>query len=315
MIISALAEIIENPPRFYRRHRNPKKATATMVGKTKPAAEPRTGFKFLKRGFSTWQQSLLLVMLGAGVGYPSFVNISIWGGAVSRYQGVYILGFFAGALAFISGFVSFLAIAVKVFTSSPESPTVEAPSSPSAVATSVAERSLPLPRPIVKRQAAPVQVPTAHVCLRIALIAVIALAGIRVMHWGGPPLASSYGRHYWLIAVLTLMLSQLPSAVALVRSRNALDRPGLALAMAVGVAQVLVAFSRDLQYHAAPPDPWPWLSASLGLSVVGLAYLGWRSSPSRKSDAGLLISIFFGFVAYTALAQIALAALNAWVRG
>jgi hypothetical protein len=38
--------------------------------------------------------------------------------------------------------------------------------------------------------------------------------------------------------------------------------------------------------------------------------LAWRPFFSRKRNVGLLISIFFGFVAYTALAQIGLAILS-----
>ena len=83
--------------------------------------------------------------------------------------------------------------------------------------------------------------------------------------------------------------------------------------MAAGATQVLATFFADLRNHVANVDRWPWLSASLGLATVACAYLTWRPSPSRKGDVGLLISIFFGFVAYTALAQIALAVLEHFV--
>ena len=85
------------------------------------------------------------------------------------------------------------------------------------------------------------------------------------------------------------------------------DGTGLALAIAAGATQVLGTFFADLRYHALRLDPWPWLSGSLGFAVVLLASLAWRPFFSRKGDVGLLISIFFGFVAYTALAQIGVA--------
>jgi hypothetical protein len=87
------------------------------------------------------------------------------------------------------------------------------------------------------------------------------------------------------------------------------DRTGRALAIAAGATQVLNSFFADLRYHALRLDPWPWLSGSLGFAVVLLASLVWQPFFSRKGDVGLLISIFFGFVAYTALAQIGLAIL------
>ena len=42
--------------------------------------------------------------------------------------------------------------------------------------------------------------------LRITIAAEVALACIDVLRdWGRPPLTSSYGRAYWLSAVLTLL--------------------------------------------------------------------------------------------------------------
>ena len=147
--------------------------------------------------------------------------------------------------------------------------------------------------------------------LRMTLVAVVALACIVVLRdWGRPPLTSSYGRACWLRAVLTLLLSQLPTAVALIRTWKAPDRAGLALAIATGATQVLVTFFADLRYTALRLDPWPWLNASLGLAAVVFASWAWRLFFSRKRDIVLLISIFFGFVVYTALAQIALAILR-----
>ncbi len=254
-----------------------------------------------KRRSPTWQQSLLPVIFGGIVGYSCFENLDIWGSG-RQHQAVYVIGFFAGIVAFISGIVSFFAIAAK------------AVGSPIGSGSAIAARSpaiprQPLPKAVVERQASiPSSAAATLMWLRITLAAAVALACIVFLRdWGRPPLTSSYGRAYWLSAVLTLLLSQLPYAVALVRTWKVPDRTGLALAIAAGATQVLSSFFADLRYHSLRLDQWPWLSGSLGFAVVLLASLGWRPFFSRKGDVGLLVSIFFGFVAYTALAQIGVA--------
>ena len=108
-------------------------------------------------------------------------------------------------------------------------------------------------------------------------------------------------------ATLTFLLSELPYVVALIRTRNLPDRAGLALAMAAGFLQILASwFFTDLRYRADLPPPSGWLSGSLGLLIVVLAYLPWRTSPTRKQDVGLLLSVAFGMLACTVFAQIGL---------
>jgi hypothetical protein len=254
-----------------------------------------------KRRSLTWQLSLLLVILGGFVGYSCFENLDIWGNG-RQHQALYGIGFFAGIVSFISGFVSFLVIAAKAIASPTGSGSVIA-------ARSSAMSLQPLPKAVNERQATiPIGAAATLSWLRITLAAIVALACIVVLRdWGRPPLTSNYGRAYWLIAVLTLLLSQLPYAVALLRTWKVPDRTGFAVAITAGATQVLGTFFVDLRYHALGLDTWPWLSGSLGFAVGLLASLAWRPSFSLKGDAGLLISIFFGFVAYTALAQIFLA--------
>jgi hypothetical protein len=261
------------------------------------------------RRFPTWRQSLLMVILGCVVGYLCFENLNLWNGG--HYQALFRLGFFAGAAAFIAGIVGLLVISVKAIASPIGSgPAIAAPSRASTGAITRAKQVFP--GGVVGRQRSVASGATAALSrLRMTLAAVVVLACIVVLRdWGRPPLTSSYGRAYWLRAVLTLLLSQLPTAVALVRTWKAPDRAGLALAIATGATQVLVTFSADLRYSALRLDPWPWLSLSLGLATVVFASLAWRPLFSRNRDTGLLISIFFGFVVYTALAQIALAILR-----
>jgi hypothetical protein len=245
-----------------------------------------------KRRSPTWQQSLLLLFFGVIIGYPSFVNLSLWGRPASQYQGLYIIGFFVGAVAFLSGFASFLAISVKAVTSPAGSrPAVAAPSRASL------------------QTAVPGSAAAALTRLRITLAAVVTLACIVFLRdWGRPSLTSSYGRYYWLNAFLTLLLSQLPFAIALVRIWKAPDRAGLALAMIVGAAQVLGVLFHDLPIEALLGSS-SWLGASLGLAAVIFAYMAWKPFFSRKGDAGLLTSIVFGFFAYTWLTRIAVSIL------
>jgi hypothetical protein len=142
-------------------------------------------------------------------------------------------------------------------------------------------------------------------------VGAIALAGIVLWQMGGPPFTSSYGRSYWLQATLAFVLTELPYVVALIRTWKVADRAGIAIAMAASATQVLLTIFVGLLHPAAPSNFWSWLSASVSFVTIIVAYLAWRPYPSRKGDVGILISIFLGFLAYTVIAQIALALLRA----
>jgi hypothetical protein len=161
----------------------------------------------------SWQQSLLLVALGAAVGYPSFVNIDIWGGTTSRYQNLFTLGFFAGTVAFLAGFASFLTIAFKAVKSSPLESSIADSSGTSTKATSNITPVRQRPHAISARGVANNRGMVLGVFLRVALAATVGLTCFSLLRdWGQPPLTSSYGRSYWLNAFLSLLLSQLPFA-------------------------------------------------------------------------------------------------------
>jgi hypothetical protein len=84
--------------------------------------------------------------------------------------------------------------------------------------------------------------------------------------------------------------------------------------MAAGATGLfLTIFINGLRFDAGH-YAWEGLSAALGLTVAVFAYLAWRPSLSRKGDVGTLVSIFFGFLAYTAFVQINLAILAARMR-
>jgi hypothetical protein len=90
-----------------------------------------------KRRSPTWQQSLLLLIAGVVVGYPSCIGAShgMWSGDVSQFRGLYIIAFLAGAMAFLSGFIGFVEIAVRAVTSPIESGTAVAVPRPDHAAT------------------------------------------------------------------------------------------------------------------------------------------------------------------------------------
>jgi len=242
----------------------------------------------------------------------------MWGGgSPSDFQNLYLIVFLASVTAFISGIVLFFAIAVKAVTSSTGSASPTTTGSPAAFG-AVSWRGDPrlFTDASVKREAMPSGLSAALTRLRIAIVAVIALALIDLLRRGGPSLSSRYGRYYLLSAVLTLLLSQLPFVVALIRIWRVSDGAGLGLAMVAGAVQVLAAlpFFAYLQYNATLLDRWPWLHVFLSAAVVMFAYLAWHASGSRQEGVGLLISIFFGFLVYTVLARIVLAIISARER-
>jgi len=249
----------------------------------------------------TWQQALLLVVSGLVVGYPSLVGATngMWGGGqASPHQGLYVILFFAGAVAFISGFAGFLLITVKTLTSPAGSgPAIVTQPPPSTCGISRTAS----PQVVLDAAGDPnafIPNSAAFSALRLTLVAAVCLAIYFVLRdWGRPPLSSSYGRSYWLIAVLALLLRELPFVAALIRTWKMPDHAGLALAMVAGVT--------DLLYLWDPSARSPWLTTSFGLAAVALAYLVWRPSLSRKGDVGLWISMFFGLAAYTVLTRIA----------
>jgi uncharacterized membrane protein len=69
-----------------------------------------------KRRPPTWQQALLLLIVGVVAGYTSWVHFDMWGGRGTPYQGLYGIGLFVGAVAIISASVSFVAMVVRAVT-------------------------------------------------------------------------------------------------------------------------------------------------------------------------------------------------------
>jgi hypothetical protein len=271
-----------------------------------------------RRRFTTWQQALLLLVIGIAIAYPSFEHWNIWGGGTpDKFDGWDLLGVFVGLILFISGCASFLLIAVKAVTSSGSSGPVVAAQSRAAPGAS-ARNSLPQhPSDTGTKRLTTVPGSTTLTGLCITLVAAIVFITIELLLPGNRPRHSSmFGQYYLLHSGLSFLLSQLPYAVALIRTWKEQDRAGIALAVFVGASQVLATlpFFALLRYPYAAYDHWPWLNASLGLAVVAFAILAWRAAPSREGDVGLLVSMFFGLIIYTGIAQIALEILSSRVR-
>jgi hypothetical protein len=270
-----------------------------------------------KRRSITWQQALLLLVVGVVIEYPSFEHLNIWGGRPpDRFDGWDVLGVFVGVGAFIAGCLGFLWITVGAVTSSTGSEHVLTGQTRSA--TGAIPRGSPsqsLPEAGTKRRAtAPGS--AAPLGLRTTLAAAIAFFTLELLHPENRPHASMFGPYYLFHFGLSFALSQIPYAVALIRVWKMHDRAGIALSIPVGVTQVLATLPlfAALRYPFAPYDLWPWLNASLGLAVVVFAILASRAVPSREGDVGLLISMFFGVLIYTAIAQITLEIISNRVR-
>lgn len=250
----------------------------------------------------TWQHSLALIIFGGVFGYWCFENMDIWGsGKVSPLRTFYPVGFLAAGTAFISGWISLLAIAIETVTSSV------------GIAANTGRPRLAVSGPpsFVKSPSMSRNSAENLIRLRIALFSAIALATLIVFReWGQPTLTTSYGRYYWLNRFLTLLVSEIPFAIALVRIWKGVDLIGFILTIVAGSAQIIFVLIPNLGYNGTRLAAWPWLTALVGLALIVFAWLAWRPLFSLKEGAGLLISIFFGFVAYTWLAQIALAILR-----
>jgi hypothetical protein len=246
-----------------------------------------------KKHFAGWRLALLLSVVGGVCGYLSFIGAAknMWGGGdSSAYEGFFLLACLVSVTAFLSGMFCFFVIALKAVASNSGSTFGSALRSPAAA-------NYP-----------------ALILFRVTTASVIALATLDMLQRGWPSLSSRYGQFALLSAIVTLLLSQLPFAVALFRTWKTDDHAGLALAIAAGTLQgidSLPFFLTFLNLPSAIWTSWSILHALLGAVLVVLASLAWRTSGWRDGDVGVMISIFFGFLFYTVLWNVAFAILSA----
>jgi hypothetical protein len=243
--------------------------------------------------FLAWKASLLLVISGGVMGYLSFENWNIWGGGSIRYPGVWMVGFFIGAAIFLTGFISLAAIAIQLVASPTESAQIR----------SIKSTEKGVPQPLW-----PLQIS------RFSVSAIVVLASVSFWSLRGPEIGSAYGRSYWICALATLVLSQLPYVISLARAWSAPDRIGLGIGVVSSLGQLLWEFFPSLRYPGAPPDPWPWLSIAVCMVVFAFGLFALRTFSVLRENVGSLISIVFGFTAYTIVAQIAVAILRFRLR-
>jgi hypothetical protein len=247
-----------------------------------------------KKHFAGWRLALLLSVVGGVCGYLSFIGAAknMWGGGDSSAdEGFFLLACLVSVAAFLSGMVCFFAIALKAVASN-SGPTLGGP-----VMQSPAAASYP-----------------ALILFRVTTASVIALATLDMLQRGWPSLSSRYGQFHLFSAIVTLLLSQLPFAVALLRTWRTDDHAGLALAIAAGTLQAIDSlpfFRFFLNLPATFWTPGAMLHVLLGGVVVVLASLAWRTSGWSEGDVGLLISILFGFLFYTVLWNVAFEILSA----
>lgn len=269
--------------------------------------------------FPTWWQALILVVGGVVIGFSSCVGAlsGIGAGRPSPFAQFYVLGFFAGIVAFILGIVLFIVVAIVALVRGPqEAAVVAAPhAGAGGVVISRATRPDLFPDALARAtapQSQEVQAALArlHIAIFVALLAsgfsIWRLLALQQQHW-------AYMRHYSLISALSIILSQLPYVIVLIRTWRGPDRVGLALAIAAGFVYVLSTWRFFTNWQYRPLDPTFWVHAALNVLIIVLAYLVRGAAGSRKADAELLISFFFGVLVYTALITAAVRFLSfAW---
>lgn len=225
---------------------------------------------------SRWKEAALLVVGSLVVGRFCWTNLNIWGGNQSDWSGIAPFGLVAAAGGIVYGFLMLAGVAVSTLISG------------GAVAA-------PHPLPDVKPQtdAQPV-VANATVeeqkwlwALWVALLEIVAF-NLYCQFF------TQLGRHgrLWLG-----LIDQIAFIVALSRNRKALDPPGLALALAASVQQIVFVFMVN---HFDPAEAfWGNVAFLLNLAASGFIIWMWVRSPRLRPDLGFLISIFPALFAHT----------------
>ena len=276
---------------------------------------PRT-----KRRSITWQQALLLLLFGVVVGYPSFEHLDIWNKGPSP---IALLKLFAGLLAFIAGCIGFLWIAVRVvnitrhFRAHCSHPVsfFNSGAIPAVFALSSAALLAPASIGMGLYPAQCSSVGSLH-CRR-GRHRISSPLNSSSVERNRPSHASMFGRDYLLHFGLSFILSQLPYGVALIRIWKEHDRAGIALAGFVGATRIFATlpFFAVLRPRIRSIRLLAVAERFLGLAVVSI-WRSWRGAmlPCATVPLGLLISLFFGLLIYTAIAQLTLQSLWSRVR-
>lgn len=276
----------------------------------------------MSRKFPTWWQALILFVGGIVIALSSCAGMlsGIGGGQSKELGQLYVFGFFAGIAAFIAGIVLFIVVAILALVrppddtqlsgfalASPESGAVvtapHAAHGTSGVVISRATHPQLFPDAPVAAAASSTELDAALARLHIAIFVSMLASGVSLWRTFALQQWSPYARHYSLTSALSVILSQVPYAIVLIRTWRRPDRPGLALAIAAGSVYVLSTwrFFTLWQHRAIRIDPTFWVHAALNVLIIVLAILVKHAAALRKADAELLISFFFGVLVYTSL--------------
>jgi hypothetical protein len=259
-----------------------------------------------RRNYPKWWQGLIMMVSGVVLGFSSCAA-ALNGASFSGYGGnrgsqeIFVIGFFAGVVLLLSGFVVFvigvaLAIVNSLSTPSPTlglTPAVQAVGAPGTAGLPVA--AVPLhdetPEQRVLRQ------------FQIALVVFMLLPAASVATSVLALLARPNLAPIFAVIIVSYALSQAPYGFALVRTRRQPDRLGIAIAFAAActaTVEGLLPFTHGAGMFAIRTGLFAWPAIFL-LSHVVVAIFAWRAgklAPPEGDDLALLAASFVGVVAY-----------------
>lgn len=253
-----------------------------------------------KRRFPRWWQALIILVSGIVIGLSScagfLAGFNMNGrGNNGSLQSVLAVGFVAGGVIALIGFVLLLVAfargIVNSIASPPAAPSLAHALSPSGAPIPAVAWSQPSSEQRILRQ------------LQIAIVVLMLLPATGVATSLLVLLNRPYVLPSLLLIVVSYILSQVPYGIALARTRRGADRLGIAIAFAascVFFVEGCLPFLGPSQMlrTAVGIRSWPSLFL-IGHAVV--AVFAWRAgklSPPEKDDLALIGASFLGIVAY-----------------
>jgi hypothetical protein len=261
-----------------------------------------------KQRFPRWWQALIIIASGIALGLSScvgFLGTMNFSGRNTGGQALPLLlasGFFGGILIAFVGCVLLLIALARVIVDSLRVPAVDTSLSIGAGATPGGAAALP------QTSAFAVTAPPDQPILRQFQMALVVLMLLPVASIATSVLVvlNRYRPYPGIFLILsTYVLSQVPYAFALARTRRGPDRLGIAIAFAASCVFFvegllpLFRFTGMLRYSpAAGLFFWPALFL---IGHVVVAVFAWRAgqlSPPDEGDLGLIVTSFAGVIIY-----------------
>ncbi len=248
--------------------------------------------------FPRWWQGLIILISGIVIGFSScvgFLNGLNFGGGSNNNQGlasIFAIGFFAGLAMALVGFILMLIGIARAVVGSFKPPPVPSLAAPPARVLSPGGRSFEEdPEQRVLRQFQMVLV--VFMLLPAASIATSVIAMMaRPNSW-----------HIPVLMAVSYVFSQAPYGIALARTRQGLDRLGIAIAFAASCVMVVEGFLPFVHVSAmfaVRQGIFGWPSLLL-IGHVVVAVFAWRAgqlAPAEGDDMVLIAGSFVGVVAY-----------------